>query len=266
MNRIHKRLFHSFTQQPTYSIFSHMQINSTIELYDKLSLVTDGHILSIALVASVIRLIQIPTLYSLRYITSLFKLKKRKLKDESEQFSISSNEYEKNTYPLLIKKLFINDLQIDCKHRKYTGIKYKYFKRYYSIETLLSYLLQGVLILNNLKAIYIFESIKGINTLNMISNEMFLLVFLSNYLFLKYSRHPYLMNITEVKYCYMAFAFSLLSLFFTKYACVSWIAYNLTHVVISSINYYIVNSRIRQKSITNFYKSKKTDIDKIINL
>lgn len=258
--------FHSFTQTPSFNIFTHLQINYTIDSIEciKTMFNTSEYYFPIMVISAGIRILQIPSIIILQKLSLYLKLKRiSRLSKDIENYNIK--KIEGNTYPTVIKKVFINDLKIDVKQRKLTNLEYKYYKEYYSLETIGSYIIQACLVLTNLKSISILESTLGKTSILMIPHSIFILVFLSNYLFLKYSKHPWLINLNNSKIVNISFAFSLLSLFFSKYVCISWIAYNMTHFIISYFNYSILQSNISNKSLRNYYQSKANDMRNLLN-
>ena len=319
-----KYQFHSFTQKPTFSLTTHMQINYTIQAIDKIkdyinsipfinTLLINDYLLPISIVSASIRIMQLPSYYLIKSISYNFKLlKQRKLlsskylfsysikshknlnenshlnkssynsfKSNNVSYSTKSKKILKDTYLPIIEKLFIKDLIIDLKqtstlYKNYNNIDYyNYYKKFYSLELLLSYLLQVVIILNHIKAIGKFEIFRELTfTSTILPNKFFLIVFISNYFFIKESRHPYLINLTNsinldnklnTKLLFISFAFSIPALFFSKYACASWVGYNLMHVIISKFNYKRLKTRVDSKSIQNYYLNKKSELDSIRN-
>ena len=261
-----RNYFHSFTQRPSFNIFTHLQINYTIDSLERIKTIfnTTDYYFPIVVISAGIRLLQIPSVFLLQKLSLYLKLRRiNRLSRDTENYNIK--KIEGNTYPTIIKKVFINDLKIDIKQRKLTNLEYRYYKEYYSIETIGSYMIQACLVLTNLKSISILESIIGKSSIVMIPHSIFTLVFLSNYLFLKYSKHPWLINLNNNKIVNISFVFSLLSLFFSKYACISWVAYNLTHFIISYFNYSILKSNIANKSLRNYYQSKANDMSNLLN-
>lgn len=254
-----KAYLHSFTERPTFSVLSHLQINYSLNLFEtlKTSLSTSDYIIPIMIVSSGVRLLQIPTYYGIMGLSSKLRFHKSGI-----------NKYEKpkfeGTYPTITKKLFINDLKIDCLQKEMNNKEFEYYKSYYSLELLGSYVIQIFLILNNLKAINYFEIIKGISVgASLLPIHLFIPVFISNYFFLKHSNHPWLINTTKKQLLYVAFFFSLPVLFFSTYTSFSWIGYNLTHIALNCFYMRRLKNQIQKKSIQEYYLTKKNEFMKM---
>ena len=88
-------------------------------------------------------------------------------------------------------------------------------------------------------------------------------VFISNFIFIKSTGHPWLINYSDRKLLYVSFLISTFSIFWPKCYCISWIAYALTHASIYKISNYINNRRylsyeeyaVKTYKIDNIYKN-----------
>lgn len=265
--------FHSFTQLPSFNLLSnihtHLNISTILSIKETLQSWNINSLLSLSspesqliipviLTSSLIRLLQIPTYMIIKRLTLNKKeIFKRKHKENLEKALLNRSLNEDLTYLSAFNKVFINDLRKDCKIRRMTVLEYKYFKSFYSLETIFSYIIQYFLIVYNLKSIYTIESFFLVSNTVLLSNSLFFLLFLSNFVSLKYSRHPFLINISNVQYAYLSFFVSLIGLFFSKLVCISWISYCFTHFAVSMINFKGLSYKVNQLSLKNYYSCKK---------
>lgn len=265
--------FHSFTQLPSFNILSnintHLNISTILSIKDTLHSWNINNLLSLSspesqlilpviITSSLIRLLQIPIYKVIKRLTLNKKeIFKKKHKEKIEKSLLNRSLNEDLTYISALDKVFIYDLKKDCKIRRMTVLEYKYYKSFYSLETILSYIIQYFLILYNLKSIYIIESFFSITNTGLVSNSLFSLLFLSNLLSLKYSRHPFLINISNIQYAYLSFFVSLVGLFFSKLICISWISYCFTHFAVSLINFKMLNYKLNRLSLKSYYSCKK---------
>lgn len=259
---LRKSAFHSFTQRPSFNIATHIQVNDAISSFEYLKEYFEftEYYIPIMITASAIRLLQIPTYWLAKRISLKMQNLRKKRKMRDNQFSAFTNTVtEGETFVPITTKLFINDLYIDVKQRKMNQLDLRYFKSFYSNELLLSYLVQMHLVINNLKAIQMFELSKGMNVDLILPSEIFLLVFVSNYYVLKASNHPYLINVSKTKYVYVSFFFSLSALFFSKYSCLAWVAYNVTHCLISVTYKLMLKRQTDSKSIQTYFLNRKEE-------
>ena len=85
-----------------------------------------------------------------------------------------------------------------------------------------------------------------------------ILVFISNFIFLKITRHPWLINYSDRKLLYLSFLLSTFSIFWPKCYCISWISYTLTHACIYKISNYIYSRKYisYEEYVAKTYKFK----------
>lgn len=265
--KLNKNSFHSFSQSPTYNYLSHIQINSTIDLVDKINNIAvsstllssfDQYIIGLFSIGVLIRLIQIPTYYFIKSLNYFYKT--RETKSNRYIFKVNLDDHNKS---LFFKNMFLNDLKIDCMKRKLTKKEKEFYQEYYTIECFSSYIAQVILLLNNAKVInyfnYKLSVINSVASHSMISNELFLVVLIINYLTLKHSNHPWLINYEKdsLKYFKTAFIVSLPSLMISSLACATWVGYMSTHLCISLYNYRNLQKELKDKSLENYFKLNK---------
>lgn len=266
--RLAKKNFNGFFERPTQNILSHMTIITSIESIEYLKSSFDiSWTISISLTSAAIRLLQIPTYWLLKDV-----------------------RFEKFLPHFFVKfakkwshKIIFNDLNIDLKRNRLNHQKENVFK-YYDANLILSWSSQLYLLLNYFRGLNSMskagniypgftKDIYGINlALNDTTFLIPIIVFVNNYLLLRISNHPWLinynMNATNnySKLIYLSFIMSLFSVFWPKCYAISWISYCITHMVIRKIGDYISQIKYQNKNYSCYVeKNYKKKIEELYN-
>lgn len=252
----------SIVNSPTYNVLSNIQISSTINYVDWITNKYNTEIfglnefaIPLFLLGFSIRFLQIPTVKFIEIINYFYKTRMRKRKEKI--FNVNLDDHNKNPF---FNKLFNNDLNIEASNLKLNKIEIEFIKKGNKIETIFSYIVQIILLMNNIKVINYFAiKYSFINecSIGMINNETFLILFLFNFLSLKYTNHSWLLypQLNSFKLLNLSFFSSLPFLIFCPFTAYNWIGYCFAHIIISYGNKKIVNYLVYKKSIKQYFEN-----------
>jgi hypothetical protein len=262
-----KKYYNGLFERPTHNVFSHLAILSSIQAIEHFKYTFDiSWCLSIALTSAGIRLLQIPTYWLIKDIQFQKYLPKR------------LNKFVQKWYHNLI----LIDLQIDIKRNKLNQHESEKLTKYYDINLIISYFTQIILLFNYFrglnsmcKASYstlypnFTNDLFGLNLANYDPFFVFpVMVFINNFLLLKVTNHPWLINYNSnnKKLISISFVISLISVFWPQCYAVGWISYCITHILITKITNHLCawknDKRDYSRYVERTYKNKIEELYK----
>jgi len=260
-----KKNYNGLFERPTQNLFSNLVILSSIQSIEHFKYSYDiSWSLSIALMSTGIRLLQIPSLWLIKDINF------------QKYFPRTVNNFVNRWY----HKLIINDLEIDIKRNRINKIEGEKLLKYYNTNMIISYFSQLILLFNYFRGLNSMckasnstlypnftNDLLGLNLATYDSYFIFpIIVFLNNFLLIKVVNHPYLINfnLNDKKLLSLAFLTSLFSVFWPKCYSICWVSYCITHIIITKFTNYISERQNNKRDYSKYVERKyKNEIDEL---